>query len=71
MEASAAMLQHNIHRVAVLDPESHTLIYLLTHSVILNFLIASNRAAGMAAVFVFVLWCGGVVALCCAAVVLC
>lgn len=39
LEASAAMLQHNIHRVAILDPESHTLMYLMTHSVILTFML--------------------------------
>jgi hypothetical protein len=44
LEASAAMLQHHIHRVAVLDVETHTLMFLMTHSVILNYLIASLQA---------------------------
>lgn len=38
------MLQHHIHRVAVLDPASHTLMYLLTHSVILNYLLSVLQA---------------------------
>ena len=41
-ECSTVMLQHNIHRVAVLDSDSHTVLYLLTHSVILNYFLAAT-----------------------------
>ncbi len=41
-ECSAVMLQHNIHRVAVLDTDSHTVLYLMTHSVILNYFLAAT-----------------------------
>lgn len=51
MEASSVMLQHNIHRVGVLDQETHTVMFLLTHSVILNYLMAAVPPSQRAAVF--------------------
>ncbi len=44
-ECSAVMLQHNIHRVAILDSATHTVMFLMTHSVILSFFLAATSTA--------------------------
>lgn len=45
LEASAVMLRHNVHRVAVMEAETHTVMFLLTHSVILNYLLHASAPA--------------------------
>lgn len=50
-ECSAVMLQNNIHRVAVLDSVTHTVMFLMTHSVILSFFLAATSPANRQPVF--------------------
>lgn len=51
VECSHVMLQQDVHRVAILDAESNTVLFLLTHTVILNYFLAATTPNSRAMLF--------------------